>query len=421
MTDTAAPEIETSVDASPTPPAPEGPASAPADWKQWVRAIGTGAYLGVLGIYIAYRGLPLDREQVILWIVIGLVVSTFGRAKSWQVVVDWLPFALLMVAYDYTRGFARTIDLPIHYTPQIDVDRFLFFGHVPTVWLQERLAQPNPHWWQVFVTLAYLSHFILPFAVAGILWFRNRQSFLAFAGRFLTLAYLGLVTYVLFPAAPPWIAAENGPISLRDGHAPYIGTVHRVVNQGWDLLGLHRAANVIEKGQATVNLFAAVPSLHAAFAALVSAFLWTRVNRWWRPLLVVYPVLMGFSLVFGGEHYVSDILLGWLYVAAVMFGWNRWDRHRAKKNGAAVTEDPAPRPTRRGEREGETPGSPLALTSIRLRRSRQRKQRGRKAAQNPRLETSGFQTKAKRQPSLTMPMRTAWRTAWVRSRASSFW
>ena len=300
-------------------------------WMAWVRAIGTGAYLGVLGVYIWHWGLPLDREQVILWVVAGLVVSTFGRAKSWQVVIDWLPFALLMVAYDYSRGFARTIGLPVHFTPQIDVDRFLFFGHVPTVWLQERLAQPDPHWWQVLVTICYLSHFILPFAVAGVLWWRDRTAFLSFAGRFLTLAWAGVSTYILFPAAPPWIASSNGPSSLRGGHAPYIGTVHRVVNQGWDYLGLHRASSVVEKGQATVNLFAAVPSLHAAFAALVSAFLWNRVNRWWRPLLAIYPVFMGFSLVFGGEHYVSDILLGWLYVAVVMFAWSRWDKHRAAK------------------------------------------------------------------------------------------
>ncbi len=327
MTDLVTPDLASPVDVVPPAPAgPPPPEASGAGWKPWFRAIGTGAYLGVLGVYIAQWGLPLDREQVILWVMAGLLVSTFGRAKSWQVVTDWLPFAVLMVAYDYSRGFARTINLPIHYTPQIDVDRFLFFGHVPTVWLQNRLAQPNPHWWQVFVTLAYLSHFILPFAVAGVLWFRNRRTFLAFAGRFLTLAYLGLVTYVLFPAAPPWIAASNGPSELRHGHAPYIGTVHRVVNQGWDLLGLHRASDVIEKGQATVNLYAAVPSLHAAFAALVSAFLWKRAKPWVRPVLAIYPVLMGFSLVFGGEHYVSDILLGWLYVAAVMFGWSRWER-----------------------------------------------------------------------------------------------
>ncbi len=306
------------------------------EWLRWVRALGTGLYLGVLVLYVWKRGLPLDREQVMIWIVAGLVISTLGRPRSWQIVTDWLPFALLMVAYDYSRGFARTIDLPIHFTPQIDVDKFLFFGHVPTVWLQEHLVSPKPHWWQVFITLAYLTHFILPFAVAGVLWFRNRASFLAFAGRFLTLAYAGLATYIVFPAAPPWIASETGPSYLRNYHRPYIGEVHRVVNQAWDLLGLHRARTWVEKGQATVNLYAAVPSLHAAFAALISVFLWTRVSRWWRPLLVLYPLLMGFALVFGGEHYVSDVLLGWLYVAAVMLGWNRWDRHRAAKRAAAA-------------------------------------------------------------------------------------
>ena len=37
------------------------------------------------------------------------------------------------------------------------------------------------------------------------------------------------------------------------------------------------------------------------------------------------------------------------------------------------------------------------------------------------LLSRAAKAKAKRQPSFTMPMRTARRTAWVRSRASSFW
>jgi membrane-associated phospholipid phosphatase len=51
---------------------------------------------------------------------------------------------------------------------------------------------------------------------------------------------------------------------------------------------------------------------------------------------------MGFTLVYGGEHYVVDILVGWLY-AGVAFGvvcvaWPAW-RERLR---ASSLSDPVP-------------------------------------------------------------------------------
>ena len=80
--------------------------------------------------------------------------------------------------------------------------------------------------------------------------------------------------------------------------------------------------------QAGSNLVAALPSLHAAFAVLVSIALWLHVrNRVARVLIAAYPVAMGITLVYGGEHYVIDVLLGWVYVALVLLvalAWTTW-------------------------------------------------------------------------------------------------
>jgi membrane-associated phospholipid phosphatase len=81
-------------------------------------------------------------------------------------------------------------------------------------------------------------------------------------------------------------------------------------------------------------LQAALPSLHEAFATLVSVTLWPRVrNPFVRVLLVLYPLWMGFSLVLSGEHYVADLLLGVVYVVIVVVAWDRidawWDRRKA--------------------------------------------------------------------------------------------
>ncbi len=82
---------------------------------------------------------------------------------------------------------------------------------------------------------------------------------------------------------------------------------------------LQSAGVLIDSGQASVNLVAAIPSLHAAFSVMVAAFLWRRLHWRWRPLLAAYVLTMAFALVYSAEHYVVDILLGWVHAAVVLF------------------------------------------------------------------------------------------------------
>ncbi|HYR15596.1 MAG TPA: phosphatase PAP2 family protein, partial [Mycobacterium sp.] len=84
----------------------------------------------------------------------------------------------------------------------------------------------------------------------------------------------------------------------------------------------------IDQGQDSVNLVAAIPSLHAGLTAAVAAFLWTRVQRKWRPLLAAYVLVMAFTLVYTAEHYVVDILLGWALAAVVLMALNRVESRR---------------------------------------------------------------------------------------------
>jgi membrane-associated phospholipid phosphatase len=76
---------------------------------------------------------------------------------------------------------------------------------------------------------------------------------------------------------------------------------------------------------------AAIPSLHAGMTAAVAAFLWHRVRRGWRPVLVAYVLIMAFTLVYTAEHYVVDIVLGWAFAAAVIWAIGRYDRWRQER------------------------------------------------------------------------------------------
>ena len=296
---------------------------------RWALLLAYGVFAIVM---VAWNGVPFDREQVLLWACGALAIVCVGRpmAEIGRLVRDWIPFAVLLVAYDYTRGLADTLGMPVHVSEMIDVDRVLGLGQVPTVRLQDALFDPYAvHWWDVGTALVYNSHFFAVYVIAAVLWARDRAAWGAFVRRFLALTFAGLATYVLFPAAPPWMAAAQGRID----------PVSRGSGRGWDALGLDGAATLLEKGQGIVNPVAAMPSLHAAFALFICLFFWRRVRRPMRIVLAAYPVAMGFALVYAGEHYVTDVLLGWVYVAAVMAGvaWceRRWRARPPSRSGSA--------------------------------------------------------------------------------------
>jgi membrane-associated phospholipid phosphatase len=286
-----------------------------------LRPYAFGLYVVALVLWTATYGIPVQRELVILWTCGALACASIGRPprEILQLVLDWLPIVAVLWIYDLTRGAADSFGIGIHYHVMVDVDSFLFFGETPTEWLQDRLYDPGVvHWWDVLFTLTYTSYFIVPFALAGYLWARDRLAFHRFTRRLVTLALCGLATYIVFPAAPPWLAGEMG----------LIDEVHRSTGKGWEVLSVG-TASLFSKGQASSNLVAAVPSLHTAFVTLVALFLWPRVRRrGLRPLLLLYPLLMGLALMATGEHYFFDVALGWVYAGAVMAAWSWWERRQ---------------------------------------------------------------------------------------------
>jgi hypothetical protein len=312
---------------------------------------------------VVYRtvttGFAFNRELLLLYICTGLLVASIGQGRRMlSVVRDWLPFALVLVAYDLSRGAATLIGRPTMWHWQVDADRWMFSGTVPTVWLQERLKLPFPPWWEIVISTVYMSFFILPYIVAAVLWLRDRDEWKAFVRLFVGLSFTALVIYTLLPAAPPWAAARCTPADVTGGpsgpgcmfrsargvpdggllgamHATQDGAngwVERIVGRGWGKLNLQTASALIDQGQASVNLVAAIPSLHAALTAAIAAFLWTRVARKWRPLLVAYVLVMAFTLVYTAEHYVVDILLGWALTAVVLVAVNRFEAWRAQRS-----------------------------------------------------------------------------------------
>ena len=253
-------------------------------------------------------GFPTGREVVTAWVFLLVYVVVGGDGAAWRraVVHDWLPLTAVLFAYDLLRGAADGLVGRAHVLPQLRVDEALFGGAVPTVWLQQRLYTCIPAWYDYVIVPVYMSHFVVPIAVAVGLWARSYERFQRFAWSLVTLTALTLVTYAVFPAVPPWMASELGVLP----------PVTRVTPHTVLVSGIPTIHNAVQRGEAYANPVAAIPSLHSAVPLLVLLLAWPYCRRLGRGLLLLYVGAMTFALVYGGEHYVADVLVGWAYAAA---------------------------------------------------------------------------------------------------------
>jgi hypothetical protein len=319
---------------APASDASEEAAPAARRWRPSRLQVAWGLWTLIVLAVIVRWGVPTGRSNVFLILGLALVAAGAGTPRTvGKVVRDWAPLFAMLTAYDMLRGQADQWG-SVHILPQIHVDEWLFGGNAPTVLLQHALFTPGRlQWWDYVMFLVYLSHFFVGLIVAALLWKFAYHRFHRYATMFVGLSFAAFATYALYPAAPPWLASQ-----LPHALAP----TAKVIDEIWVHIGLHQGASVFSARGNLANPVAAVPSLHSAYPFLLMLFFWRWAGRW-RWFLPLYPLAMGFTLVYTGEHYVFDILLGWLYATVVFVVVNlvadAWARRRprAELTPAVVT------------------------------------------------------------------------------------
>lgn len=293
-----------------------------------LRLLALALYALATLLMLLLNGVMLSRDLVFLWLMVGLLAVSVADLRGWArgMIVDWLPFLAALLVYDVLRGLAGSDPLfEPHTWPQIRLDELLFGGSIPTVELQASLFDAGRlQWYDLAIWAVYLTHFFAVFLIAAWLWSSARPRFLRFRAMLLTLTGAAFVTYLLFPAVPPWLANANGDI----------GEVTRVVGAVWEELGVHQAASVWQPGSNLANEVAAIPSLHTAYPVLILCFFWSSGTTT-RLAWLAYALAMSFTLVYAGEHYVADVLLGWIYAIGVYLLVDRLIALRAHRRGRA--------------------------------------------------------------------------------------
>jgi membrane-associated phospholipid phosphatase len=276
----------------------------------------------------------LDRPTILVCVLGGALVVSWRNPHPWaRFVMDWMPLFVILVSYDVIRAQADSLIPRAHLEPQRTIDQWIGGGTVPSVHLQSALFHPNDlQWYDYTLFVVYLTHFVAAIVGGAVLYIVNRDRFRRFAKVFLAFSLAGYLTYVVYPAIPPWLASQQGAIPPTT----------RAVQTISDHLGLDFMGKAFSGNPRYSNPVGALPSEHAAYALLFLLLFWPFASRPWRIVLVVYTLVMAFALVYLAEHYVTDVLLGWIYAAlSVIVVYRILDRREARREQQVFPAEPA--------------------------------------------------------------------------------
>jgi inositol phosphorylceramide synthase catalytic subunit len=264
----------------------------------------------------------------------GLLLLAMGRLRAehiavlgvWLLLNYWprlrpfllglLPFLLFGLIYDGLRFVMPTIHqaVPPHVVGPYALERQLFGWHEPdgrVLLPTDLLAAVHSTPLLLASAFGYLFYLYEAFVVAIALFFVDRDLLRRFGWGFFLLSMMGLLTWCLYPAAPPWYVAKHG-FGPADVHA--IADPARLASVD-AMLGIRLFGGTYSRAS---DVFGAMPSLHAADPVFVWLFVRQVAGRW-RWLFAAFAGLVSFAAIFLGHHYLIDVLAGWAYAGAAYF------------------------------------------------------------------------------------------------------
>lgn len=195
-------------------------------------------------------------------------------------------------AYDWARDrlIGSEGEAFRHARQVIRAERFLGIYHEETMQEWFLAWRPFIAFWNVF----YGSiHFVMPIVVLVWLYVKAPERYLRWRNTMLFMLALGLIGFWLYPLMPPRLLPES----------------YGFVDTRLDYFGIGKASRTASAD----NLYAAMPSLHIAWATWVTLSLWPLVRRpWAKALLVAYPVAQLFCTVVTANHFFLDAVGGWV-------------------------------------------------------------------------------------------------------------
>lgn len=165
-------------------------------------------------------------------------------------------------------------------------------------WLQARFSSVEP---VMSGMIWFYREAHLPVMVACLAWvfMRHRDIWPLFRNWFLSLNLIGLIFYTVMPTAPPRMLSTSGVVDMA--------YLYR------DDVAFASAPSIF------ANPYAAMPSLHFAYALFVAVCVYALARPLWlRRAAFMYPLMCFLAIVVTGNHFILDAVGGAL---AVLVAW----------------------------------------------------------------------------------------------------
>jgi hypothetical protein len=193
----------------------------------------------------------------------------------------------------------------LHSWAEPDVNRWVTSIH----WL----ALADGYWYAI-------AHVLVTASVLAYLWARHPAIQAALRNALIAMSLAALAVYWLYPVAPPRLTVGGMTDTLISN----------------DILG----ARHLHAG--LVNLYAAMPSLHVAWACWCAAALTLALSHRARFLVWLYPLAMTFVVVGTANHYFIDALAGLLLASVPLAVVTVRTRRSAGSPASSTTGLPIP-------------------------------------------------------------------------------
>jgi inositol phosphorylceramide synthase catalytic subunit len=255
---------------------------------------------------------------MLLWFRIRRRIDAFlGQPCCSNFIVLWKIIPVLLWYF----LFVLSPTVPAQYRPQVNVTTLptleaILFRGLP----HQKVSALHNSVFDVVAATVYTLHAALPVFFCVYLVFKKRKDrLLDFVLVFGVTNFLGVLTHVLFPTAPPWWYDANGV-----NEASY--------NVHGDPAGLKRVdaligSNVYENTyRKSPIVFGSFPSLHAAWPFLLSIF----SPSIGKPVYV-YTVIVWWAALYLRHHFVLDLVSGAFYAGVAYYFLGKENENCKKK------------------------------------------------------------------------------------------
>lgn len=311
------------------PPDPNLPGAAPRKrfglpWtSEFVIRIAIAVGLVVVSLFT-------DRQFLVWGLIASLAVVFIPTGRARYFIAGIVPYATAWFVFSFLRSFAdETLFAKTLNTQVVNFERWVFNGEIPTIRLQAAFYTPGEiKPWDYYFTFIHWSYFLVPHGLALWIWWRNKREFQHYLAALTMTLFLGLVIYFVIPTNPPWMAPEV----IDSPSAPVVQRIMEPIAMALGG-GLYQAGYKIV-GES--NPIAAMPSMHFGITFIL---VWVARGRGWKWewLAWIYSLSMGAALVYMGEHYIIDIVVGGMVTTYAWFATKAWiDRYAADPEAVKI-------------------------------------------------------------------------------------